>query len=366
MDLERYRRRRVERGRQSMQRALGVRPSGINFASNDYLGFAENPSIDVPPLPGGAGASALVTGWTPAHRYLASLLADFESAPAAVVFPSGYAACSGVVATLGEAGDAILSDQLNHASLIDGCRLAPADVTVYPHRDVEFIERWMRHHRTRFDRVWVVTDGVFSMDGVLAPVAALADVIRRFDADLIIDEAHATGVIGPHGRGVAQAAGLADAVTVRIGTLSKAVGAQGGFAVGPEAIVDELINACRPLIFSTALCPAAVAAATASLTEMIHDPTRRQRLRRHVIRVRRELSLPAEDAISADVPILPIVRGDAADVVEASHRLAAEGLIVPAIRPPTVPPGTSRLRVTLSAAHDDEQVDRLIDAVRRL
>ena len=344
----------------------------INFGGNDYLGFASRSS------PGGAsgsGASPLVCGWTDSHQRLAETIARFEATEAAVLFPSGFAACSGTIATLAQEGDLIVSDQLNHASLIDGCRLARAKCQIFPHRDCDDLEAKLTRCRTEFHQVWIVTDGVFSMDGHVAPLRRLCEIAQRFDAHLIVDEAHATGVLGATGSGLCEELGVKDRVPIRIGTLSKAIGSQGGFVAAPRVVVDFLINRCRSLIYSTALSPASVAAAAESLEAIRLDPERRLDLQNASRRLRSELGIdvrPPEDRPPEDrlpesmVPIVPLIVGDDACAVEASIALAESGFYVPAIRPPTVAEGTSRLRISLSAMHDESMVAALTKRLREL
>ncbi|MFG0263336.1 MAG: aminotransferase class I/II-fold pyridoxal phosphate-dependent enzyme, partial [Novipirellula sp. JB048] len=218
----------------------------LNFGSNDYLGLAASrSSSSIAAAASGSTASPLVCGWTPLHQQLAERIATLEGTESAVLFPSGYAACSGTIATLAEAGDLILSDELNHASLIEGCRLSRAECIVYPHRDHEFVASTLADRRDRFTRVWIVTDGVFSMDGHVAPLRQLAELAERFTATLIVDEAHGTGVLGQTGSGLCEAFELKDRVPIRIGTLSKAIGCQGGFVAGPKVVTEYLVNRCR-------------------------------------------------------------------------------------------------------------------------
>ncbi len=333
----------------------------INFGSNDYLGLAAERVAS--PLPTGSTASALVCGWTELHEQLAVRIAELESTEAAVLFPSGYAACSGTLATLAEDGDLILSDQLNHASLIDGCRLSRAETIIYPHRDWELVHRLLVKRREEFTRVWIVTDGVFSMDGHVAPLDKLCTLSELFDAHLIVDEAHATGVLGAQGSGVCEALNVKDRVPIRIGTLSKAIGSQGGFVAGPKPVTDFLINRCRSLIYSTALAPAAVMAAIDALDTIQNQPERRAHVQRLARMVREQLAISA-DLVESVVPIIPVLVGQDAAAVEQSQRLAERGFFVPAIRPPTVPAGTARLRISLSAAHDPGMVEALLAAIR--
>jgi 7-keto-8-aminopelargonate synthetase-like enzyme len=227
------------------------------------------------------------------------------------------------------------------------------------------VEEKLSEIRTRFERVWIVTDGVFSMDGHLAPLPQLADIGDRYDATLIVDEAHGTGVLGAGGRGVCEWLEVEDRVPIRIGTLSKAIASQGGFVVGPRVVVDYLINRCRSLIFSTALAPAAVAAARRSLRMIISEPQRREILQQLSQQVRESLSLVASPT-ERGVPIIPVVLGSEGKAVDAAHQLIQRGFYVPAIRPPTVPTGTARLRISLSASHDPEIVGRLCEEVGQM
>ena len=335
----------------------------VNFGSNDYLGLAADRVTD-PEVSCGSGASALICGWTDAHQQLAEKLAAFEGTEAVVLFPCGYSACSGTIATLAGPDDLILSDQLNHASLIDGCRLANATCVVYPHRDLDTVARELEDRRSHHRRLWIVTDTVFSMDGHVAPLVELCELADRYRAHVVVDEAHATGVLGNQGTGLCEALGVKDRVDIRIGTLSKAIGAQGGFVAGPRIVIDYLINRCRSLIFSTALAPPLVAAASRAIDTVVQQPERRQRLHRMSAQLRQGLGLnvpPVEQL----VPIVPVMIGEDGRAVDAAQRLFREGFYVPAIRPPTVPAGTSRLRVSLSAAHDESRVRELAAALQR-
>ncbi|TWT64636.1 aminotransferase class I/II-fold pyridoxal phosphate-dependent enzyme [Allorhodopirellula solitaria] len=354
----------------------------LNFGGNDYLGVVADALVSVGQdrgggtageaagVPGGAAASALVCGWTPHHERLAKAIATAENCEAAVIFPSGYAACSGCVATLCRAGDLILSDELNHASLIDGCRASRAQCLVYPHRDVAAVSEILSQRRSEFNQVWIVTDGVFSMDGDVAPLGELVDLADQHDAQLLVDEAHGTGVLGARGSGLCEAVGLQERIGIRIGTLSKAVGHQGGFVTGPRVVIDYLIQFCRPLIFSTALAPTAAAGACRVIEQMEAWQERRKHLTRLAQHARGRLHnettlMPCRDwsELESGIPIVPLIVGSDQRAVDLSRRLGEQGYYVPAIRPPTVPEGTARLRLSLSAAHQQEHVDALIDTV---
>ena len=327
-----------------------------NFGSNDYLGFASHRAKLERQ---GAGSSALVAGWTDTHRELTEALAAFEQTDSACLFPSGYAACSGVVSTLARDADVIFSDSLNHASLIDGCRLSNAVCFVYPHRDVVALRSMLSKHRARFRRAWIVTDAVFSMDGHLAPLVDLCDVGDEFDAGLIVDEAHATGVLGERGAGLTELLGVKDRVSVVIGTLSKAIGSHGGFAASNETTINYLINHCRSLIYSTALPPSSVIAASQSLETIQKSSQERERVKSLARTLRSQLGLVAE-GLESSVPIVPVLIGTDKESLSVSRHLSRSGLFVPAIRPPTVPEGTARLRISLTALHTDKMLQELV------
>jgi len=341
----------------------------INFGSNDYLGLASHQSkrpdlyATGDPYATGAGASALVSGFTRLHERLCRELAELEQTEAAVVFPSGYAACSGAVTTLAEEGDLLLSDSLNHASLIDGCRLSSASRFVYPHRDVDAVRELLITHRHKHARVWIVTDGVFGMDGDVAPLESLCDLADSFDANVIVDEAHATGVLGDDGSGCCAELNVKSRVAIRIGTLSKAIGSHGGFVVGPQVVIDYLVNRCRALIFSTAGSPMTIAAAIEALKIIREEPERRQRVRTLASQFRSQLQdrFPGKLLVTTvdGVPIVPLIIGENGDTMRLASRLNEAGFFVPAIRPPTVPLGTARLRISLTAGHQVTDIDQL-------
>jgi 8-amino-7-oxononanoate synthase len=343
-----------------------------SFCSNDYLGLAAHPDLGTAAARAGAaegwGASAsrLVAGDLPAHRALEEALAQFLSflapLPSVLVFPSGYQTNLGVMTALADRDDFIASDALNHASLIDGCRLARAKVAVYPHADADAARALLaaaRGHRRRL----LVTESLFSMDGDLAPLARLAEAAAENDAILVVDEAHAIGVLGPGGRGLCAAAGVVP--DVLIGTLGKAFGASGGFAAGIAPLRELLLNRARTFIYTTALPPPIAAAATAALA-LIQGPTgdeRRATLEAHRAWLGHQLQqrglLPNDPA----GPIVPILLGSEARALAAAAHLRSLGLFVPAIRPPTVPPGSARLRVTLSASHSRPELELLVAAL---
>ncbi len=323
----------------------------VSFASNDYLGLTQHPEVKAAAVAAverwgaGAGAARLVVGSRPVHHDLEEALAEWKRTERAVLFPTGYAANLGVLATFGAAGVTILSDELNHASIVDGCRLAAAEVSVFRHRDLEHLERLLRSA----GRAFVVTDAVFSMDGDLAEVEELVELCGRHGALLMLDEAHS--VLGPEPH-------LDGADVLRVGTLSKALGSLGGFVAAPTSFCQLVENRARPYIFTTASSPAESAAALAALRVLRSAEGERlkERLRENV-----DLLAPGHPS-----PILPVLVGAEASAVAASSRLLERGLLVPAIRPPTVPSGTSRLRVALSAAHEPSQVRALAVALAEL
>ena len=332
-------------------------PPSTTFASNDYLGLSQHPAVidaahaALDRWGAGAGSARLVAGARSVHAELETELADWKDTEAALLFPTGYAANLGVLTTFGPPGARILSDERNHASIVDGCRLARADVEIYDHADLSHVADLLAAGSATSGRpTVVVTDTVFSMDGDVAPVDKLARLCADHGALLVLDEAHA--VLGPH-------PDLVGVEHLRVGTLSKTLGSVGGFVAGSRRFVDLLVNRARSFIFTTAPAPADTAAALAALRILrsAEGERLRNRLRRHVTTV----AGPAHPS-----PIVPVILGDEQAALDASAALAARGLIVPAIRPPTVAPGTSRLRVSLSAAHTDEQIARLTEALRAL
>ncbi len=311
----------------------------------------------------GVGSSRLVVGDSPAHRSLEARLARFEGTEAALLFNSGFAANSGVIPALVDEGDALFSDALNHASIVDGCRLSRARRVVYPHRDVATLRRLLSDVPAR--RKLVVTDAVFSMDGDFAPIAALVEVCREHGAALMVDEAHATGVIGPRGAGLCEASGVADEVDVRMGTLGKALGGFGAYVATSRPVAELLFNRARSLVFSTALPPSVCAAAEVAVDLVERDPSLRTRLWANIHSFTeglRRLALPAE----ARSAIFPVVLGSPERAVAAALRLRERGLLVRPIRPPTVPEGSSRLRFAVTAAHTPEHLEQALGALKEV
>ncbi len=342
----------------------------VNFGSNDYLGLAADSRLSLAAARAaetegwGAGASPLITGRAAAHRQLEERLAKFEGTEAALVFSSGYAANVGTIAALAARGDAIYSDDKNHASMIDGARLSRADVHVFPHRDARALEEKLRGGGD-YRRRLIVSESVFSMDGDLAPLAELADLAERYDCMLLVDEAHATGVFGRQGRGLSEELGVEDRVAVRIGTLSKALGSAGGFVCGSTALVEWLVNRARSYVFSTALPPAVCAASMAALDIMSQEPGRRIELRQRAADLRETLRLQGWNLANSESQIIPLVVGEVDAAMHLAASLLEQGILAPAIRPPSIPAGESLVRISLSHAHTSEMVERLVAALLR-
>jgi 8-amino-7-oxononanoate synthase len=351
-------------GRQQAVIELDGRPL-VNFASNDYLGLAADPRLQAAAAAAcndsgvGRGASPLICGRSTYHAELERRLAEFEGVEAALVFPSGFAANSGVIPALVDRGDSIYADEKNHASLIDGCRLSHANVHIYQHGDANHLEQLLKDDRDSRRRL-IVTDTLFSMDGDLAPLEAIAELAQRFDAMLLIDEAHATGVFGAHGRGLAEALGVEYDGLIRIGTLSKALGAAGGFVCGSSALVRWLANKARSYVFSTAQPAATSAAAIAALDIIANEPQRRATLLETAAWLRDELNARGWNTGRSQSQIIPIILGSPERAVDLSQRLRERGYWLPAIRPPSVPEGQSLLRLSLTTSHTPEMLTALL------
>jgi len=330
------------------------------LCSNDYFGLANHPAVRTAAADAaerwgaGAGASPLVCGNTSLHSQLERELAAFKRYPKAVLFGSGFLANAGVIPALAGHGEVILSDALNHASIVDGCRQARAETIVYRHADMEALERGLRQAAGR--PALVVTDAVFSMDGDLAPLADIVELARRYRARVMVDEAHATGVLGPGGRGLVAALDLEAEVDVVIGTLSKALGSYGAFACCNSAVAELLVNRVRTLIYSTALPPPSTAAALASIRLLSDQPAVVGRLWKNARLLRAALGASGFDLERSEMPIVPLVLGSAEAALEACERALREGVFAQAIRPPTVPAGTARLRTVVTAAHSEEEL----------
>jgi len=339
------------------------------FGSNNYLGLATHDDVRKAAATAamewgaGAGAARLAGGNLEIHEALEAELADFKKTDAALLFSSGYMAALGGVRALAGESDLVLSDRLNHASLIDGCRLSRASVRVYRHADPGHAEELLADRRD-FRRCLIVTDGVFSMDGDIAPLVELQALCRDRDALLFVDDAHGVGVIGETGAGAVEHTGIDPAGVIQMGTLSKALGSQGGYIAADGPTIELIRNRARSFVFDTAPAPAIVGAARKSLEILRTQPSLRARLRENVATLRALLSRGGSRTSGDDVvPIIPVVVGDSATAMDLSRSLEEAGIWVPAIRPPTVPEGTARLRVTVTAAHEMADLYLLGDAL---
>jgi glycine C-acetyltransferase/8-amino-7-oxononanoate synthase len=339
------------------------------LCSNNYLGLADHPRVREAAAEAalrfgaGAGASRLISGTMSPHRQLERRLAGFKGTEAALLFGSGYLANAGTVAALAQRGEVVFSDELNHASIIDGCRLSRAETFVYRHRDLEHLEYGLNHAGARASLI--VTDGVFSMDGDVAPLTELVELARRHRCRLMVDEAHATGAIGPGGRGSVAAAGLSAEVDVIVGTLGKSLGGYGAYVCGSAELVELLVNVARPFIFSTAPSPPSVGAALAAVQLLTERPALVEQLRRNAAVLREALSASGLDTGTSRTQIVPVLVGDARRAVTLCERSLEGGVFAQAIRPPTVPAGGSRLRLTVMATHRTEELQRAAVVIAR-
>ena len=340
----------------------------LNLSSNDYLGLALDPRLIAAAQEAagrwgaGAGASRLVAGHLALHEAVEERLAAFTGAQAAVIFSTGYMANVGVISALVGPGDAVFGDKLNHASIYDGIRLSGATLHRFPHRDLNRLEDLLRKNQAGRRRL-IITDSVFSVDGDLAPLAGIVALKERFGAALMIDEAHATGVLGPRGAGLAEALGLSEGIEVHLGTFSKALGSLGGFVAGDRRLIDYLHNRSRSFIYSTALAPPVLGAIAAALTIVVREPGPRAYLLEEAAKFRRGLQQAGLNTLGSETQIIPLLVGDNARTLEFAARLQQRGLLAVALRPPTVPPGRARVRFSLSAAHRREDLARALETI---
>jgi glycine C-acetyltransferase len=342
----------------------------INLASNNYLGLSFHPELITAAVRAteefgvGAGAVRILTGTMTLHREMERRLAAFKRSEAAVVYQSGFTANAGTVAALLGPEDLIVSDQLNHASIIDGARLSKAQIKVYPHANADAAEEVLRNseHRRRL----LVTDGVFSMDGDIAPLPELVAVAERYDAILMVDDAHSSGVLGNHGRGTVDHYGLHGRVPIQIGTLSKALGLMGGYATGDQPLADYLLNRARPFVFSTGHPPAVAAACIAAVDILERDTSLVDRLWDNTRYFQGALRAMGYDLGATKTPITPVILGEEERAVAFSNALSQRGVYAPSIAYPIVPRGTARLRVMISAMHERDHLDRALEAFRDL
>jgi 8-amino-7-oxononanoate synthase len=363
------RRHRVVRGGRCGPTVLIEGKEFVNFGSNDYLALAGDPRLEAAAIEAiresgwGGGASPLISGYTSWHERLERRLAEFCGTESAVVFSSGYAANVGAISALVGPDDLVLSDELNHASIIDGCRQSRAYVHIYRHGNADHLNSFLESADTR-GRVLIVTDTLFSMDGDIAPLAEIAELAKRHGAMLMIDEAHATGVFGAQGRGLAEHLGVETQVDAHVGTLSKALGCAGGFVAGSRRLCEWLVNRARSYVYSTAHPAANCAAALAALDVVRDEPHRRQRVLALAQRLRTRLGELGLITGSSSSQIVPVILGDSARAMKMAADLRERGFFLPAIRPPTVPTGRAMLRISVTAAHTDEMIDALVAAMK--
>ena len=337
----------------------------LNLCSNNYLGLANHPELRAAAKKAidrygcGSAASRLISGNMALHEELEEIIARLKGTEAALVFNSGFQANVGLISTLTGEGDVIFSDELNHASIIDGCRLSRARVVVYPHCDLDRLEQGLKDASSS-GRKLIVTETLFSMDGDEAPLAEIVNLAERYGAMIMVDEAHATGVSGPNGAGVVAKLGLGERIPVQMGTLGKALGGFGAYVAGSRALRELLINRCRSFIFTTSLPPAVLAMAIAAIDLLYKEPERRLALWQHSRSLKEGLKRLGFSLGQSQSQILPLIIGDAQKCMALSERLLERGVLAQGIRPPTVPPGTSRLRVTLMATHTHEQLHQAL------
>ena len=342
----------------------------ILLSSNNYLGLATHPTVVEAAIAAtrrygaGSGAARLVCGTLTPHEALESALARFKGTEAALTFAAGYLANIGVIPALIGKDGLILADRLCHASLIDGCRLSGATFRVYHHRDMNHLEQLLAR-RTSGKPTLIVTDGIFSMDGDIAPMKDIAQLAERYGATIYVDDAHGTGILGPTGRGTLEHCGVESRVPYHMGTLSKAIGSAGGYLAGSAAFIAYLVNTCRAFTYTTAPPPATAAAATAAIQVIEQEPDRRARLWRNRERLAQGLTRLGFRLAASESPILPIIVGDPDRAMNLAQALIDQGVYAPAIRPPTVPPATSRIRLTITADHTDEQIDQALAGLER-
>jgi len=343
----------------------------LNFCSNDYLGLASDERLACAAKEAmgrygfGSGASRLVCGNFEEHRLLEEDIARMKKAEGALVFSSGYMANVGIISALVGRDDVVFSDRLNHASIIDGITLSRAELRRYPHGDVAALEEQLAK-ASGYRRRLIVTDSVFSMDGDWALLREISALAQRHNAWLMVDEAHAFGVFGPTGSGLVEELGLERAVAIQMGTLSKAAGSFGAYVVGSRELIDYLVNTARSLIYTTAMPPAVAAASRAALQIIQDEPQRRKRVIDSADRLRAGLKGLGFDTLASRTPIIPVMVGEAAVAVALSRQLMDLGIFVQAIRPPTVPAKKARLRVTVTAAHTEEDMARCLEAFRKV
>lgn len=339
----------------------------ILLASNSYLGLSVEPRVieesarALREYGTGSGGSRLVSGSSDLHRKLEETIASFKNTESAILFSSGYLANTGVISSVTGEGDTIYSDELNHASIIDGCRLSKASVRRYGHLDLDQLEKMLKDDRS-FGRKLIVTDTVFSMDGDLADIAALADLSEKYGCMLMVDEAHATGVLGERGSGATEYFGVEDRVHIVMGTLSKAVGSLGGYVAGSRKFTDFVRNRVRTYIFDTSLPPASLAASIKAIEIIGSDRERRDHLWKLIRKFKKGVAEIGFTVLDTSSAIIPVLTGEPDITLEYARLLREQGIYTPAVRPPSVPPGKCRIRVSLMATHSEDHIDRALEA----
>jgi glycine C-acetyltransferase len=343
----------------------------INLCSNNYLGLANNPRLRQAGIEAiqkygvGAGASRLICGNFKLYQELENRLARFEKQEAALVFNSGYCANLGVITALVGHGDIVFSDKLNHASIVDAALLSRAEVKRYPHKDMEALKKFLAGSKN-YKRKLIITDTVFSMDGDIAPLPEIVDLAKRFDAMVMVDEAHATGVFGENRTGLAEHFGLQEEIDVHMGTLSKAFGCLGGYITGKKGLIEYLINRSRPLIYTTALTPSVLASSIAAIDIVEKEGWMTKTLWANAGFLKRGLIDMGFDLVGSETQIMPILVGETEKAVEFSKGLLQEGVFIQAIRPPTVPKSQARLRLTAMATHKEQDLEKALETIKRI
>jgi 8-amino-7-oxononanoate synthase len=369
-DASLYRRLRRVEGDQGPTLILDGREV-INFSSNNYLGIANHPNLAAAAKQAidqygcGSGASRLISGNMALHEELEAKLAELKGTEAGLVFNSGFQANTGILSTLTGEGDVIFSDALNHASIIDGCRLSRAKTLIYAHRDLDQLAAALKQ-AANSRRKLIVTESIFSMDGDEAPLAGIVDLAEKHGAMVMVDEAHATGLFGANGAGVVAKLNLGDRVLVQMGTLGKALGGFGAYVAGSRSLRELLINRCRSFIFTTSLPPAVMAMAIAAIDLVKCEPERRERLWSNCRVLSEGLRAQGFHLGASASPILPLIIGDAGKCMRFSEQLLSRGIFAQGIRPPTVPEGTSRLRITVMATHTRAHIDRALEVFQEV
>ncbi|MBW1797675.1 MAG: 8-amino-7-oxononanoate synthase [Deltaproteobacteria bacterium] len=346
----------------------------ILLCSNNYLGLATHPHLKEAEASAlkkygtGACASRLISGNMEIHETLEEKIATFKGCQSAIIFATGYMANVGLITALAGKGDLILSDELNHASIIDGCRLSCATISIYAHRDVDAIKWILSQHGPPgpHNRRLIITEGIFSMDGDIAPLPDILEVAKMYDAWVIVDDAHATGVLGENGRGTAEHFRLKDDQLIQVGTFSKSLASLGGYVAGPEPVIEWLRNNSRSFIYSTALPPSICAGSIAAIEILESNHLIRRRLWKNIKRFRQGLINLGFDTMGGQAQIIPILTGDTNLTMEFAEALFEKGIYAPGIRPPTVPEGKSRIRVSLMASHTYEQIDRVLSVFQKV